>query len=61
MGESAVEMEALQERAVLRGTAPGGYRRDPAVGQPVSFEPGQAMVEQGDAGDGMYIIVERHR
>ena len=27
------------------------------MGQPVSFDPGEPIVEQGDAGDGMYIIV----
>ena len=27
------------------------------MGQPVSFDPGQAIVEHGDAGDGMFIIV----
>jgi CRP-like cAMP-binding protein len=57
MDEMSVETKALQVAPLFAGLSPediGGILR---VGRPVSFEPGQAMVEQGDAGDGMYIIV----
>lgn len=57
MGEMTVETKALQGAPFFAGLSSediGGILR---VGRPVSFEPGQAMVEQGDAGDGMYIIV----
>jgi CRP-like cAMP-binding protein len=57
MGELTVETKALQGArffAALSAEDIGGILQ---VGRPVSFEPGQAMVEQGDTGDGMYIIV----
>ena len=56
MGESGVEIEALRNAPFFAGLAPSDLDGILAVGQLVSFEPGQLMVEQGDAGDGMYII-----
>jgi CRP-like cAMP-binding protein len=57
MSESAVGLEALKNAPFFAGLAPADLDGVLAVGQPVSFEPGQPIVEQGDAGDGMYIIV----
>ena len=57
MSESAVGMEALKNAPFFAGLAPADLDGILAVGRPVSFEPGQAIVEQGDAGDGMYVIV----
>ena len=57
MGEMTVEAKALQGAAFFAGLSQEDIGGILQVGRPVSFEPGQAMVEQGDAGDGMYIIV----
>ena len=57
MGERTVETKALQGAPFFAGLSPEDIGGILQVGRPVSFEPGQAMVEQGDAGDGMYIIV----
>lgn len=57
MDETSVETKALQEAPFFAGLSPEDIDGILQVGRPVSFEPGQAMVEQGDAGDGMYIIV----
>ncbi|MEO8422456.1 MAG: cyclic nucleotide-binding domain-containing protein [Actinomycetota bacterium] len=57
MDDSSIEAKALQGAPFFAGLSPvdiGGILK---VGRPVSFEPGQAMVEQGEAGDGMYIVV----
>jgi CRP-like cAMP-binding protein len=56
MSGSGVEIEALKTAPFFAGLAPSDLDGILAVGQLVSFEPGQSMVEQGDAGDGMYII-----
>jgi CRP-like cAMP-binding protein len=50
-------MEALKNAPFFAGLTPADLDGILAVGQPVSFDPGQAIVEQGDPGDGMYIIV----
>lgn len=57
MGERTVETKALQGSPFFSGLSPEDIGGILEVGRPVSFEPGQAMVEQGDPGDGMYIIV----
>lgn len=57
MDELTVEAKALQGAPFFEGLSPGDIDGIVHVGRPVSFEPGQTMVEQGDAGDGMYIIV----
>ncbi len=57
MDESSVGTKALQGAPFFAGLGPDDIDGILQVGRPVSFEPGQAMVEQGDAGDGMYIIV----
>jgi CRP-like cAMP-binding protein len=57
MSEMTVEAKALQGARFFAGLSPEDIDGILQVGRPVSFEPGQSMVEQGDAGDGMYIIV----
>jgi CRP-like cAMP-binding protein len=57
MGEMTVETKALQGAPFFAGLSPEDIEGIVEVGRPVTFEPGQAMVEQGDAGDGMYIVV----
>ena len=57
MSESAVGMEALRNAPFFAGLAPSDLDGILAVGQPVSFDSDETIVEQGDPGDGMYIIV----
>ena len=57
MTDSTVEIEALRNAPFFAGLSPADLDGILRVGRPVSFEPGQPMVEEGDAGDGMYIIV----
>jgi CRP-like cAMP-binding protein len=57
MGEMSIETKALQSAPFFAGLSSDDIRGILQVGRPVSFEPGQAMVEQGDAGDGMYIVI----
>ena len=57
MSESAVGMEALRNAPFFAGLAPSDLDGILAVGQPVSFDSEEPIVEQGDPGDGMYIIV----
>ena len=57
MSDSAVEIEALRNAPFFAGLSPADLDGILQVGRSVSFEPGQPMVEQGDVGDGMYIIV----
>ena len=58
MGELTIETKALQGAPFFAGLSAGDIGGILQVGRPVSFERGQAMVEQGDAGDGMFIIVD---
>jgi len=50
-------MEALRKAPFFAGLAASDLDGILAVGQPVSFDPGQPIVQQGDAGDGMYIML----
>jgi cAMP-binding proteins - catabolite gene activator and regulatory subunit of cAMP-dependent protein kinases len=57
MSDSTVEMEALKNAPFFAGLSPADLDGILRVGRSVSFEPGQPIVEQGDIGDGMYVIV----
>ena len=57
MSGSTVGAEALRGAPFFAGLSPDDLEGILRVGRPVSFEAGQAMVEQGEPGDGMYIIV----
>ncbi len=58
MSEPAVETSALRNTPFFAELAPDDLDSILRVAEPVSFETGQAIVEAGDVGDGMYIIVE---
>jgi CRP-like cAMP-binding protein len=57
MSDSTVEAQALRSAPFFAGLSSEDLHGILRVGRPVSFEPGQSMVRQGDPGDGMYIIV----
>jgi len=57
MSGSTVGAEALRGAPFFAGLSPDDLEGILRVGRPVSFEAGQAMVELGEPGDGMYIIV----
>jgi CRP/FNR family transcriptional regulator, cyclic AMP receptor protein len=58
MSDSTVETSALRNTPFFAELAPEDLESILRVSQPVSFETGQAIVEAGDVGDGMYIIVD---
>jgi CPA1 family monovalent cation:H+ antiporter len=57
MDDMAVGITALESSPLFAGLDRGQLERVLGVGQRVSFEAGQAIVERGDPGDAMYIIV----
>lgn len=57
MVEMTVGAKALQGAPFFAGLSAEDIAGVLEVGRPVTFEPGHAMVERGDPGDGMYIIV----
>jgi CRP-like cAMP-binding protein len=57
MSGSTVEAQALRKAPFFAGLSAEDLDGILRVGRPVSFEPGQVMVEHGDPGDGMYIIL----
>jgi CRP-like cAMP-binding protein len=58
MSGPAVETSALRNTPFFAELAPEDLDGILRVAQPVSFESGEAIVEAGDVGDGMYIIVD---
>ena len=56
MDESGIEMEALRKTPFFAELSSEDLQDVLRVGEPASFEPGQAIVEQGDPADGMYIL-----
>jgi CRP-like cAMP-binding protein len=57
MDELTVEIAALERTPLFAGLDRDDLRRILGCGQRVAFEAGQAIVERGLRGDGMYIIV----
>lgn len=57
MSESAIELEALKSTPFFARLSPEDLEGILRVGQPASFEAGQVIMEQGDPGDGMYILL----
>ena len=51
-----LEIEALQQTPFFADLSPEDLRSIIEVAQLVSFEPGQAIVEEGEPGDAMYVI-----
>ena len=57
MDEATVGRSALERTPLFAGLDRGHLEDVLAVGRRVSFEAGQAIVERGDPGDAMYIVV----
>jgi CRP-like cAMP-binding protein len=57
MDEVTVGLAALERTPMFAGLDREHLEAVLAVGRRVSFEPGQAIVERGDPGDAMYIMV----
>jgi CRP/FNR family transcriptional regulator, cyclic AMP receptor protein len=57
MDEMAVGLAALERTPLFAGLDREHLEDVLRVGRRVSFEPGQAIVERGDPGDAMYIMV----
>ena len=58
MDEVAVGLAALERTPMFAGLDREHLEDVLAVGRRVSFEPGQAIVERGDPGDAMYIVID---
>jgi len=57
MDEVTVGLAALERTPLFAGLDRGHLEEVLAVGRRVSYEPGQAIVERGDPGDAMYIVL----
>jgi CRP-like cAMP-binding protein len=57
MDEVTVGRSALERTPLFAGLDRGHLDDVLAVGRRVPFEPGQAIVERGDPGDAMYIVL----
>jgi CRP-like cAMP-binding protein len=57
MDEVTVGRSALERTPLFAGLDREHLEAVLAVGRRVSFEPGQAIVERGDPGDAMYIVL----
>jgi CRP-like cAMP-binding protein len=55
--EVTVGLAALERTPLFAGLDRQHLQDVLSVGQRVSYEPGQAIVERGDPGDAMYIVV----
>jgi CRP/FNR family cyclic AMP-dependent transcriptional regulator len=58
MDEVTVGLSALERMPLFAGLDRGHLEDVLAVGRRVSFEAGQAIVERGDPGDAMYIVLD---
>jgi len=56
MGEPGSQITALQNTRLFGELSSEDLQGVLQVGQPVTFEPNQAIVEEGDVADGMYVI-----
>ena len=57
MDEVTVGLAALERTPLFAGLDRRHLQDVLSVGQRVSYQPGQAIVERGDPGDAMYIVV----
>jgi hypothetical protein len=57
MDEVTVGLAALERTPLFAGLDRGHLEEVVSVGRRVSYQPGQAVVERGDPGDAMYIVV----
>jgi len=51
------QLATLREISFFSGLPPDALEAIVAIGERVSFEPGAAIVEQGDPGDAMYVVL----
>jgi len=58
MSEPMIDVKLLEGAPFFAGLSSEDLEGILQVGRTVSFQPGDAIVEQGDVGDGMYIITE---
>ena len=58
MDEMTVGRSALERTPLFAGLDRGHLDDVLSVGRRVSYQPGQAIVERGDPGDAMYIMVD---
>jgi CRP-like cAMP-binding protein len=58
MDEHGLEMEALKKTPFFAGLADEDLNNVLEMGRHAHFEPGQSIIEQGDVGDGMYIVLD---
>jgi CRP-like cAMP-binding protein len=58
MDEMTVGLAALERTPLFAGLDRGHLEEVLRVGERKSYQPGQAIVERGDPGDAMYIMVE---
>ena len=58
MDEVTVGLAALERTPLFAGLDRGHLEDVLAVGRRVSYDAGQAIVERGDPGDAMYIVLE---
>ena len=56
--EHAVTPDELRAVPLFAGVSPAGLERLAATGAEVSCEPGQVLVVPGDAGSGMYVVLD---
>jgi CRP-like cAMP-binding protein len=56
--EGSIEIEALRNTPFFADLAEGDLVAISQVGRPASFDAGTKIFEEGDAGDGMYIVLE---
>ncbi len=54
---AGAQAEAIRKIPFFSGLSTEDAGKVLEVGQVVSFEPGQAIVERGDAGDAMYLVL----
>lgn len=57
MNEAGIETAALKSTPLFGGLTDEDLAGILEVGQPTSYAAGEAIVEEGDVGDGMYIVV----
>ncbi|HZB58348.1 MAG TPA: cyclic nucleotide-binding domain-containing protein [Actinomycetota bacterium] len=57
MDEVTVGLAALERTPLFAGLDRAHLEEVVSVGRRVSYQPGQAVVERGDPGDAMYIVV----
>jgi CRP-like cAMP-binding protein len=58
MDEHQLEIGALKETPLFAGLGDEDLRNVVAMGTHAHFDAGQSIVEQGDRGDGMYVVLE---